>query len=118
MSRGSRRSAPAQPPSKKVVHAWRIQRASGFGVASGLVALMLAWLSQLWPDLLDYPYALMLAFTAFCGASILWISFFDMRQRGTSERMRPIRAFDLVIGGGLLLPSLYGLWLMRPVLGL
>jgi hypothetical protein len=94
---------------------WRIQRATGFGVAAGFAALMLAWLSQLWPDALDIPYALMLAFTAFCGASILWISFFDMRSRGTSERMRPIRAFELVLGGGLLLPSLYGLWLVWPI---
>jgi hypothetical protein len=101
-----------------MVHAWRIQRAAGFGIAAGLVALMLAWLSQLWPDLLDYPYAAALVFTAFCGASILWISGFDMRRRGTSERMRPIRAFDLVVGATLFLPSLYALWLLRPVLGL
>lgn len=110
-----RRKPSAPPPSKRVVHAWRIQRATGFGVGAGLVALMLAWLSQLWPDLLDYPYAVALAFTAFCGGSILWISGFDMRRRGTSERMRPIRAFDLVVGAGLLLPSLYGLWLLRPL---
>jgi hypothetical protein len=101
-----------------MVHAWRIQRATGFGVAGGLVALMLAWTSEIWPDLLFYPYAAMLAFTAFCGASILWISGFDMRWRGTSERMRPIRAFDLVVGAALLLPSLYGLWMIRHLLGL
>ena len=110
-----RRSQGNQPPSKRVVHAWRIQRAAGFGIGGGLAALMLAWLSQLWPDLLDWPYAAALAFTAFCGGSILWISGFDMRRRGTSERMLPIRTFDLVIGAALLLPSLYGLWLLRPL---
>lgn len=110
-----RRSAGNQPPSKRVVHAWRIQRAAGFGIGAGLLALMLAWLSQLWPDQLDWPYAAALTFTAFCGGSILWISGFDMRRRGTSERMLPIRTFDLVIGAGLLLPSLYGLWLLRPL---
>ena len=111
-----RRHPPAQTPSKTIVQVWRIQRATGFGVGAGFLALMLAWLSQLWPDTLDLPYALMLAFTAFCGGSILWISFFDMRARGTSERLRPIRVFDLVIGAALLLPSLYGLWLVGPAI--
>ena len=45
-----------------------------------------------------YPYAALLALTAFCGASVLWITVFDMSARGTSGRMRPIRIFDIAIG--------------------
>ena len=38
----------------------------------------------------------------------------DMRIRGTSHLMRPIRGFDLVIGAVLLLPAAYALWLVWP----
>ena len=55
---------------------------------------------------------------ALCGASILWITAIDMRARGTSGRMRPIRGFDGAIGLGLLLPSLYALSLVWADLGL
>ena len=58
------------------------------------------------------PYAGLLVLTAFCGASVLWITAFDMRSRGTSGRMRPIRGFDFAVGLGLLLPSLYALRLV------
>ena len=58
------------------------------------------------------------ALTAFCGISILWITASDMRTRGTSGRMRPIRGFDLALGFVLLIPALYGLWLIAPELGL
>ena len=58
------------------------------------------------------------ALTAFCGASVLWITVFDMRARGTSGRMRPIRGFDVAVGLALLLPSLYALSLIWRDLGL
>ena len=65
-----------------------------------------------------YPYAALLAVTAFCGASILWITAFDMRTRGTSGRMRPVRTFDIAIGLALLAPALYAFWLISGALGL
>jgi len=91
---------------------WTIQRATGAGVVFGLAAILIAGFFELRADGLLYPYAVLLAATAFCGASILWITATDMRVRGTSGRMRPIRGFDFAVGLGLLLPSLYALRLV------
>jgi hypothetical protein len=95
-----------------------MQRATGIGAVAGLAALLVAVVIQAWPEGLLYPYAGLLALTAFCGISILWITASDMRTRGTSGRMRPIRGFDLALGLVLLLPALYGLWLIAPEIGL
>lgn len=96
---------------------WTIQRASGAGVVCGLAALLLAGLFSTTGNLF-YPYAALLALTALCGASVLWITATDMRTRGTSGRMRPIRGFDAALGLALLLPSLYALSLVWPQLEL
>ena len=95
-----------------------MQRATGTGAVAGLAALLVAAVIQTWPEGLLYPYAALLALTAFCGVSILWITASDMRSRGTSGRMRPIRGFDLALGFVLLVPALYGLWLIAPEIGL
>ena len=95
-----------------------MQRATAIGIVAGLGALLLAAFIQSWPEGLLYPYAALVALTAFCGISILWITASDMRTRGTSGRMRPIRGFDLALGFVLLIPALYGLWLIAPELGL
>jgi len=95
-----------------------MQRATGTGAVAGLAALLVATVIQAWPEGLLYPYAALLALTAFCGVSILWITASDMRSRGTSGRMRPIRGFDLALGFVLLVPALYGLWLIAPEIGL
>ncbi len=97
---------------------WTIQRASGVGVVCGVAAILVAGLFSTSADRLLYPYALLLAVTALCGASVLWITAADMRSRGTSGRMRPIRGFDAAIGLALLLPALYALSLVWPELGL
>ena len=88
---------------------WTIQRATGAGVVCGLAATLLAGFFELRADGLLYPYALLLAATAFCGASILWITLFDMRSRGTSGRMLPIRGFDAAVALTFMVPALYGL---------
>ena len=95
-----------------------MQRATGTGAVAGRAALLVATVIQAWPEGLLYPYAALLALTAFCGVSILWITASDMRSRGTSGRMRPIRGFDLALGFVLLIPALYGLWLIAPEIGL
>ena len=87
-------------------------------MVAGLAALLLAAAIRSWPEGLFYPYVGLLALTAFCGASVLWITAFDMRSRGTSGRMRPIRGFDVAVGLALLLPALYGIRLIAPELGL
>ena len=97
---------------------WTTQRATGVGTVAGLAALLLAVVIRTWPEALLYPYAGLLLLTILCGASILWITAIDMRTRGTSGRMRPIRGFDLALGFVLLIPALYGFWLIAPELGL
>lgn len=97
---------------------WTTQRAAAVGVASGLAAILLAASIGAWPEGLLIPYALLLALTALCGASILWITANDVRRRGRGGRMRPIRAFDIAIGLVLLVPSLLALRLIWPELGL
>lgn len=94
---------------------WTIQRATVCGIIFGLAALLLAAAPWNWPI---YPYALLLAATFLCGASILWITVQDVRRRRRGERIRPIRAFDVAMGALISLPALYGLWLIRPELGL
>ncbi len=98
--------------------AWTIQRASGTGIVAGIAALLVVSLLDTAADRLLYPYALLLVLTAWCGASIFWITIFDMRRRGTSGRMRPIRTIDIAVALALLLPALYALALIRPSLGL
>lgn len=99
-----------------MIRRWTVQRASNLGIVVGLVTAVTAAVYGAWPVGLLYPYAALLALTAFCGASILWITALDMRTRGTSGRMRPIRGFDIAIALALLLPALYGLSLVWPEL--
>ena len=114
----ARRKAFRHPHQTGVAQHWTIQRATGIGVVTGFLAIMVAGLFSLTRDSFLYPYGALLAVTAFCGASILWITMFDMRTRGTSGRMRPIRAFDIAVGLALLVPSLYALSQVRADLGL
>lgn len=101
-----------------MLRAWTIARASAIGIVAGLAAFVGAAVIGAWPDGLLYPYAALLFLTAFCGASILWITARDMRIRGTSQLMRPIRGFDLAIGFVLLLPAIYAIRLVWDDLGL
>ena len=113
-----------QPPHQRVpqasapFHHWTIPRATGIGIVCGFASLMMSGLLNLASRAMLYSYTALLAFTALCGASILWITLFDMRARGTSGRMRPIRGFDTAIGLALLLPSIYALSRVWPELGL
>lgn len=91
------------------MRAWTISRATGIGAVCGILAIFIAGLFDPTREVLVLVYAALLAVTLLCGASILWITAFDMRARGTSGLIRPIRAFDLGIGLVLLIPSLYAL---------
>lgn len=97
---------------------WTLRRATGIGISAALAALFAAILFDSWPEGLLYPYAGLLALTALCGASVLLITARDMRTRGTSQLMRPIRGFDIVTGLVLLLPAGYALADIWPRLGL
>jgi hypothetical protein len=94
-----------------------VPRATVWGIAFGLAALLVATLLGRWPGLL-YTHAALLALTLACGISVLWITMWDVRTRGRGGRMRPIRVFDVAIGAALILPAGYGLWLIAPALGL
>jgi hypothetical protein len=96
--------------------AWTIQRATVFGLAAGLGALLVSALVGHWLGPLLYVYAALLAFTGFCGLSVLWITFQDMKTRGRGGRMHVIRAFDIAAGLLLAGPSLYALKLVWPEL--
>ena len=72
---------------------------------TGVAALLLAAALDRLPDNALYSYAGLLAVTVLCGASVLWITAFDMRTRGTSGRMRPIRVFDIAIGASAAAPG-------------
>ena len=106
-----------QRPAGPLARRWTIQRASGIGIVCGLGAILVVGLLGTSNDVLLYGYAILLAVTALCGASILWITAFDMRARGTSGRMRPIRGFDAALGLALLVPSLYAMSLISRQLG-
>jgi hypothetical protein len=95
---------------------WTIQRATVVGILAGLTALIVSALIGSWPGALLDAYAALLAFTAFCGVSVLWITLNDIRNRGRGGRMRPIRAFDVAAGLLLILPSLYALRMVWPEL--
>ena len=110
----SRRSPRHAPPTR---HLWTISRASIAGILFGIAALLMIGVRDPRDGGL-YLYASLLGLTAFCGASVLWITAFDMRERGTSGRMRPVRTFDIAIGLALLAPSLYAFWRISHALGL
>src|ERR1051326_6644646 len=73
---------------------WTIQRATGAGILCGLAALLLSAAFGSWAEALLYPYAALVALAFLCGASILWISFMDMRARERGRQVRPIRRIE------------------------
>lgn len=93
--------------------AWTIGRATGLGVAAGLIALVLWPLYASWQEPLLVPFIAALAIAAFCGLSILVITAFDMLRRQRGEALRPVRTFDLMLGTALAVPSMIELyWLV------
>ena len=95
---------------------WTIQRATWIGIVAGLGALLLSAAFGSWAEALLYPYAALLALAFLCGASILWITFMDMRARQRGIQVRPIRMFDVVAGLIIVAPSAYALWRVWPLL--
>ena len=104
------------PPPQGLRQRWTIQRATAAGITAGLAALLLSAAFGSWAEALLYPYAALLALAFFSGASILWITFIDMRARQRGVQVRPIRAFDVVAGIVIAAPSAYALWRVWPEL--
>jgi len=78
---------------------WTIGRASGIGVMAALVAILLWPLERGYGEIFDWPLLAAAALAGLCGLSILVITAADLlfhRRRG--QRLRPVRAFDVVLG--------------------
>jgi len=102
---------------------WTINRISGVGCAAALPALLLWLLYPEWPDLVGWPFILLLAIAAGSGMATLTLTVRDIYNRsGRGSRLRPIRTFDLILGLTLAVPSLVELAAILPervsVLGL
>ena len=105
-----------RPPPQGWRGRWTIQRATVVGALSGLAALLLSIAYGSWAELVLYPYALLLALAFLSGASILLITFMDMRARKRGAQVRPIRMFDVAAGIVITAPSAYALWLVWSLL--
>ena len=78
---------------------WTIGRASGIGTSAGLLGLVLWLLQRAYGEPFAWPLLAAAALAGLCGLSILLITAGDLlfhRRRG--ERVRPLRAFDIVLG--------------------
>ena len=51
------------------------------------------------------PFVIALSVTSFCGFSILTLTVVDLRNNQRGRRVRPIRAFDVIFGLALAIPS-------------
>jgi len=104
------------PPPQGWRGRWTIQRATVTGAVAGLAALLLSAAFGSWAEAVLYPYALLLAIAFLSGASILLITYVDMRARERGVQVRPIRMFDVAAGIIITAPSAYALWLVWPTL--
>jgi drug/metabolite transporter (DMT)-like permease len=89
-----------------VLKLWTIRRATGIGVVAGLLSLVLWPLYAAYQETMFWPFVAALTVTAFCGLSILAITGVDMLLHRRGESVRPIRAFDIVVGLALAASSL------------
>ncbi|HEY1606256.1 MAG TPA: hypothetical protein VGF77_11750 [Allosphingosinicella sp.] len=82
---------------------WTLGRAVGVGATLGLLALVL-W-PFLGPDsLVTWPFVLTACLAGLSGGWIVLATMFDLSfHRPRGERLRPVRAFDLVLGSALFL---------------
>ena len=86
---------------------WTIPRASGIGTLAELGAVLLWPFFRRYGGALEAPFGALSLLAGLCGLSILLMTGFDMlfhRRRG--DRIRPVRAFDMVLGIGLVALSL------------
>lgn len=85
---------------------WTARRASGPGLVAGLTAFILWPVFASFPQALFFPFVIALSFAGFCGLSILVLTIVDYRNNRRGRQVRPIRAFDIVFGLVLAVPSL------------
>lgn len=87
------------------ISGWTARGATGPGILGGLAAFFLWPLFASFPGAAFYPFVAALAFTSFCGLSILVLTAIDLRNHRRGRKIRPIRAFDVIVGLALAVPS-------------
>jgi hypothetical protein len=98
-----------------MLKAWTIRRATALGIPAGLAALVLWPIHSSFEPRAFWPFVAALAVASFCGLSILLITGVDMVLHRRGQSLRPVRAFDIVLGSALAVPSLIHLnWLLTP----
>jgi hypothetical protein len=85
---------------------WTLGRAVGVAATLGLVALLLWPVFDIHP-VLFWVFVAAACLAGLCGAWIVVATMLDLTfHRPRGERLRPVRAFDLVLGGSLFLLAL------------
>lgn len=94
---------------------WTIGRATGIGLTAGLIALVLWPVYAAYQERVLWPFIAALGVAAICGLSILLMTGLDIILRKRGQRVRPVRAFDVIIGLGLSVPALLQLNALLPL---
>lgn len=84
---------------------WNARSAAGPGLVAGCSAYFLWPVYASFPEFVIVPFVIALSFASFCGFSILALTVVDLRNNQRGKRVRPIRAFDVIFGLALALPS-------------
>ena len=88
---------------------WTARTASGPGLVAGCAAVLLWPGYAIFQGILFAPFVIALGLCAFCGTSILILTIVDFRNNRRGRRVRPIRAFDILFGLMLAVPSGFAL---------
>ena len=84
---------------------WSVGHATRIGLTAGFAALLLWPAYATWQAPVRELFVAALTVTAFCGASILFISAIDLLTVTRSRAVLPARLFDLALGAMLAIPS-------------
>ena len=93
-----------------LINGWTARQAAGPGLVAGCMAVILWPIFAIFQGYTRYPFGAALAVASFCGLSILVLTVIDLRNRRRGLKVRPIRAFDVILGLALALPSSLELW--------
>lgn len=95
---------------------WTTNQLSGIGILAGLAAVLLWLFYGRWPHIVGWPFIVALGIAAMCGVLMLAMTLRDLKHRsGRGSRLKPIRAFDVIVGLLLAVPSLIELQAILPL---
>lgn len=84
---------------------WTLRQATRAGFLAGLAALLIWPVYAVTQETLRPAFVSALFVTAFCGASILFITIVDLLTVTRDRSILPARVFDLALGALLAIPS-------------